>query len=75
MTKTIEVDEAIYLEAERCSDDGVTAEQKIAHWIKMGKLLEDNPDLTYSFAEQALVASEEVEQGFVKQCVRRLKRE
>ncbi|MCW9034305.1 MAG: ParD-like family protein [Rhodospirillales bacterium] len=39
-----------------------TAKQ-IEHWAKIGKIMEANPDLPYSFVQEALIAQAEKEAG------------
>lgn len=33
--------------------------EQIEHWIKIGKLVEENPDLNYAFIKEILIAKEE----------------
>lgn len=37
--------------------------KKIEHWAKIGKIMEDNPDLPYEFVKQAIIAEAEREVG------------
>ena len=48
--------------------------KQIEYWAKIGKIMTDNPDLPYSFVQEALLASEEVKIGKVKRYERRTKR-
>ena len=52
-----------------------TAPKQIEHWSKIGKVMTDNPDLTYDFVKESLLATEEIKQGLVKKYVRRTKRD
>jgi hypothetical protein len=36
---------------------------QIEHWAKIGKLVEENPDLSYEFIKRILIAKQEAEQG------------
>ncbi len=36
-----------------------TTPQQIGHWVKIGLMMEDNPDLTYDFARQAIISQAE----------------
>lgn len=36
---------------------------QIEHWAKIGRLVEGNPDLTYEFIKNILIAQEEVKRG------------
>jgi hypothetical protein len=38
---------------------------QLEHWARIGKILEDNPDLSYNFVEHILEAMEEKEAGMV----------
>lgn len=38
---------------------------QIEHWAKIGKIAEENPDLTYSFIRDSLLAKAEVDNGLV----------
>lgn len=40
--------------------------KQIEHWAKIGKLAEENPDLTYEFMQQILLALQDVEEGLVE---------
>ena len=39
--------------------------KQIEHWVKIGKVAEENPDLPYEFIKDALEAKLEMEQGDV----------
>ena len=36
-----------------------TPPKQIEHWAKIGKMMEDNPDLSYEFVKQAIIAKAE----------------
>ncbi len=40
-----------------------TTPKQIEHWAKIGKIMEDNPDLSYVFVKQAIIAQAEKEAG------------
>ncbi|MEZ8775429.1 TA system antitoxin ParD family protein [Vibrio sp. 10N.247.310.17] len=40
-----------------------TTPKQIEHWAKIGKMIEDNPDLPYEFVKQAVIAKAEKEAG------------
>ncbi|MCG7587851.1 ParD-like family protein [Photobacterium sp. OFAV2-7] len=48
--------------------------KQIEYWAKIGQMMVDNPDLSYEFVREALLATEEAKQGMVKRYVRRTKR-
>jgi hypothetical protein len=39
---------------------------QIEHWVKIGRLIEDNPDLTYEMIKDILIAYQEVRVGKVE---------
>ncbi|MDR0447577.1 MAG: ParD-like family protein [Treponema sp.] len=39
--------------------------KQIEHWIKIGKIAEENPDLPYEFIKDALKAQSEIKRGHV----------
>lgn len=39
---------------------------QIEHWARIGKIAEENPDLSYEFIKNVLIAQEEVEAGKLK---------
>ncbi len=48
--------------------------KQIEHWAKIGKIAEENPDLSYEFIREALLAREEIAAGRMTKYVRRTKR-
>mgnify|MGYP000540976418 CR=1 FL=1 len=38
-----------------------TTPKQIEHWAKIGKIMEDNPELPYEFVKQAIIAKAEKE--------------
>lgn len=38
---------------------------QIEYWAKIGKIVEENPDLTYEFIKDSLLAKAEVDNGMV----------
>jgi len=40
-----------------------TTPKQIEHWAKIGKMMEDNPDLPYEFVKQAIISQAEKEAG------------
>ena len=47
--------------------------KQIEHWAEIGKIAEDNPDLTYGFIKEALLATAEINAGKATKYVRRNK--
>ena len=44
-----------------------SAAKQVEHWAKIGKIMEENPDLTYEFVRQALIAKAEINSGQVEE--------
>jgi len=42
---------------------------QIEHWAKIGKIAEENPDLTYDLIKKILIAQEEVASGELEEYV------
>ena len=38
---------------------------QIEHWARIGKIAEENPDLSYEFIRDSLIAKAEIENGLV----------
>ena len=60
----------IYAEAEKRS-----LPKQIEYWAKIGQIMIDNPDLSYEFVHESLLATEEVKQGLTTRYVRRTKQD
>ncbi len=45
--------------------------KQIEHWAEIGRIAEDNPDLSYEFIKEALLATAEIKGGSAKPYVRR----
>ena len=45
--------------------------KQIEHWAEIGRIAEDNPDLSYEFIKDALLATAEINGGNAKPYVRR----
>lgn len=44
--------------------------KQIEHWAEIGRIAEDNPDLSYEFIKQAITATAEIEAGRVTKYVK-----
>jgi len=40
-----------------------TTPKQIEHWAKIGEIMEDNPDLSYEFVKQVIIAQAEKDAG------------
>ena len=64
MATAVRVSEQLINEAKRFSRvDHRSVAGQIEHWARMGKCVEENPDLPYSFIKEILIGLEEIEQG------------
>lgn len=59
-------DVKVYAEAARRS-----IPEQIEHWVKVGRIAEDNPELPYSFIRDISLAQAEIENDKIKKYVRR----
>jgi len=41
--------------------------KQVEHWAKIGKILEENPDLSYAFVKEALVSKAQADAGLVEE--------
>ncbi|WP_235660945.1 ParD-like family protein [Aeromonas veronii] len=48
--------------------------KQIEYWSKIGRMVEDNPDLPFSFIKDVMLAAEQVKEGQLTRYVRRTKR-
>ncbi len=66
------MDKVLILEAEKKGkSNNLSAEQQIEHWAKIGKVMEENPDLTYDFVKESLLSKSEFDSGDFKLYKRR----
>ncbi len=60
----IKLPETLIAEAQAAAETtNRTLQEQVEHWIKIGMIVEENPDLPYEFIQQILIAKEEVESG------------
>ena len=60
MEKNVRLSNALVLAAKNVSkDSGRTVKEQLEHWIQIGRLVEDNPDLTYDFIKNILKGLQE----------------
>ena len=56
-TSTVRLDQELIVKAEIAAKaSGLTIPKQIEHWVKIGKVMEDNPELTYKFIKLALAS-------------------
>ena len=64
MATAVRISEKLLNEAKKYSRvDHRSITGQIEHWAKIGKCVEENPDLTYSLIKEILMGLEELEQG------------
>ena len=64
MTTAVRVSDKLLQEAKLYSKlDNRSVRGQIEHWAKIGKCVEENPDLTYGMVKEILIGLEELEQG------------
>lgn len=64
MATAVRISEKLVDEARKFSRiDHRSLTGQIEHWAKIGKCVEENPDLTYSLIKDILMGIEELEQG------------
>lgn len=62
MTKVISLNKTLVEQAEIHGQDADrTAAEQIMHWATVGKMAEDNPEITYPFIKDLLDTREEME--------------
>ena len=64
MNKTIKLSENLVNKADKYANIfSRSVPKQIEHWAKIGKIAEENPDLSYKFIKEILIAKEEIERG------------
>lgn len=64
MATAVRISEELVNEARKFSRiDHRSLAGQIEHWARMGKLAEQNPDLTHSLIKEILIGLEELERG------------
>ena len=75
MATSVRLDDEFVTEARiHAEAESRSLPKQIEYWAKIGQIMIDNPDLSYEFLRESLLATEEVKQGLVKPYVRRTKR-
>ncbi len=68
-------DEFVNLARVHAEAESRSVPKQIEYWAKIGQVMIDNPDLSYEFVRESLLATEEVKQGLSKRYVRRSQRD
>ncbi|MGL5949778.1 MAG: TA system antitoxin ParD family protein [Aeromonas sp.] len=71
MAQTVRLDDSFVAEAKiYASAAHRSLPKQIEYWSKIGHLVEDNPDLPFSFIKDVLLAADQVKEGQVIRYVR-----
>ena len=61
---TIQINDALFEKASILAKrSNHSLSEQFEHWANIGQVMEDNPDLTYAFVKQALLAKIEKDAG------------
>jgi hypothetical protein len=64
MATAVRISEGLVNEAKKFSRiDHRSVAGQIEHWARMGKCVEENPDLPYSLIKEILIGLDELDQG------------
>jgi hypothetical protein len=64
MAKAVRISEELLMAAKKFGRvDHRSQAGQIEHWARLGKCVEENPDLTYSLIKEILLGLEELDQG------------
>ncbi len=67
-TSSIRLDESLVSKAKIMGDaQSRSPSKQIEHWAKIGKMMEDNPDLPYLFVRDAAIAKAEKDAGEIEE--------
>jgi len=70
MTRAIKLsDELVQQASERAKTMSRSTADQIEYWAKIGKIAEDNPDLSYRFIQDILIGLEEIQSGQAKKYI------
>lgn len=74
MAKSIRLDDSFVQNAEiYAAANHRSVPKQIEHWAQIGRIAEDNPDLSFEFIRDALTATAELNAGVIEKYVRRKK--
>ena len=64
MATTVKLSDELVSEARRCGAVySRSTPKQIEHWTRIGKIAEENQDLTYAFIREIMIAQEEAKDG------------
>lgn len=63
-TASIRIDQTLFEKASIMAQAySRSVPKQIEHWAKIGEIMEDNPELSYAFVKQAMIAKAEKDAG------------
>ena len=63
-TASIRIDQTLFEKASIMAQvSSRSIPKQIEHWAKIGEIMEDNPELSYGFVKQAMIAKAEKDAG------------
>lgn len=63
-TASIRIDQTLFEKASIMAQaTSRSVPKQIEHWAKIGEIMEDNPELSYEFVKQAMIAKAEKDAG------------
>lgn len=66
-TASIRIDQTLFEKASIMAQAySRSVPKQIEHWAKIGEVMEDNPELSYEFVKQAMVAKAEKDAGMLE---------
>lgn len=75
MAKSVRHDDDFVLQAQVYAEaNHRSLPKQIEYWAKIGRIVEENPDLPYEFVREALLATAELKAGALEKYERRTKR-
>ncbi len=67
MPQSVRLPDALVQQAQAIGDVmSRSGARQIEHWAKIGRMSEDNPDLTYEFIKEVLISKADLDSGLVE---------
>jgi predicted nucleotidyltransferase len=76
MATSVRLDDGFVIQARvHAEAENRSLPKQIEYCAKIGQVMMDNPDLSYEFVRESLLATEEIKQGLKKRYVRKTKKD
>lgn len=76
MTQPVRLDDAFIADVKlHAAAAHRSVPQQIEYWARIGHMVEDNPDLPFSFIKDVMLAAEQINEGNMTRYVRRTKQD